>query len=172
MRMAILALAGLAGSPALAQPAGPPRAINTNVAPVDARFVSEAAVGNLGAIALAELAMRRGSPEVRDVARMIRDDRQYLARELRAIVERERLTLPAQLPPQQQILRNELAVLRGKDFDRAYLEVVRRDEQRDVALFRAQAQQGVDPALRNYAQAMLRPLRFDAQVASRSAQRL
>jgi predicted outer membrane protein len=139
---------------------------------VDLTFVSNAAVGNLGAIALAELAVKRGSPEVRDVARMIIDDRRFATAELGRIAARDGYTLPIQRLPEQQILYNWMAALPRKNFDRAYLAEVGRQQRRADTLLREQMRHGVNPALRNYARAMLRPLSDTTDVAFRAFQRL
>lgn len=139
---------------------------------VDADFVSDAATANLATMALAELAIERGSAEVRDLARMILDDRRYVREQLRLIGMRAGYTLPDQPSPAQQLIYDRLATLTGKEFDTAYLVEMQRYHRGAVARFRDEAEHGTDLDLRRFAGSMLRTLEQAAQVASRSVQRL
>jgi putative membrane protein len=177
MRTICLALACLAGGTALAeadasrQPSAP-RAIDTRLPHADTVFVSDAGIANLGTVAMAELAVERGAPEIRAVARMIHDDGQHVREQLRLLARRRGFTLPEQLRPAQRIAYERLRTLSGKAFDKAYLAEVQAEEQVALSLFRDEAEHGSDDELRGFARTMLTSLRIGELTAGNALQRL
>jgi putative membrane protein len=140
--------------------AGEPRAIDLDLPRADLTFVSDAAADNQAALALAQLAVAR-STAMRDLGRMLVDDRQYIANGLRQLATRKHLTLPAQLSPAQEADRQQLEQLPERRFDRAYLEQARADLQRTIALFENEARAGADGELRAFARTTLATLHGD-----------
>ena len=176
MRGVCLALACLMGGSALAEvgltPPPRPRVIDTNLPRQDVVFVSDAGVASLGAIALAELALARGSSDVRVVARLVRDVNQHVRDELGRLAVQQGFTLAEQLLPEQRIACDTLRTLSGKDFDRQYLTLVALEEEQALARFANEARDGGDAALRELARTMLPSLRVSDATATATLRRL
>jgi putative membrane protein len=167
-----LALACLAGGTALAQPdTKTPCLIEPDLRRADLTFVSDAGVASLGAIAMAELALERGSPEVRDVARVIRDDSKRIREQLRLHACRQGVKLAEQPLPDQRITYDRLSVLSGKAFDAAYLAEVERYGDAALSMFGNEAQNGSDDTLRGFAREMLPSLRITQETAKAALRR-
>jgi putative membrane protein len=71
--------------------------------------------------------------------------------ELKQLATTKGLTLPATLSAEHQKTADELAKKKGKDFDKAYMNDMVKDHEKDVAEFQKQSTSAQDPDLKAWA---------------------
>ena len=71
--------------------------------------------------------------------------------ELKNLAQQKGVTLPSDLDPKHRQLRDRLAKLSGAGFDRAYVNEMVRDHQKDVSEFKKEAARAKDPDLKAWA---------------------
>ena len=118
----------------------------------DLSFANEAAVGGAAEVELGKLAQQNAqSDEVKQFgARMVRDH-SAANDDLAKLARDKNVTLPNGLDKQHQQLRDRLARLRGAEFDRAYMREMTKDHDKDLKVFRHEAQSATDPELKQFA---------------------
>lgn len=137
-----------------------------SLAAADNNFVMQAAAGGVGEVSLGELAERKTSnPAVRQFARHMIDEHTTANRELIALAGRKGVTPPTTLDPGRVNVNRQLSELGGADFDRQYMAQQVQDHELQAALFRQQAQSGIDPELRAYAAKHLPAVEGHARMA-------
>ena len=135
-------------------------------APTDA-FVERAAGRSLGGMELSELALQRcESPAVRRLARRAHDEQAAAYEALLGVATGASSTLkpPSTMDLEQRGVKSRLAGLRGRAFDRAYVQALRTNEDRDIALYRSYAKYGKDEALKTWANDQLTLIRKRRQL--------
>ncbi|MGA2419312.1 MAG: DUF4142 domain-containing protein [Candidatus Acidiferrum sp.] len=118
----------------------------------DARFVHDAALGNMAEIQLGRLAAERGGSDVVKAfgERMI-VQHGSMADQLKAAAQKENVALPGKLSSRDQQTYDRLAHLSGSPFDRAYAQNMVDDHQKDLAAFQMEANIGKDETFRTFA---------------------
>ena len=156
------ALAGLLVGPALAQA----QTGEVELAPRDQKFSEEAAIGGLMEVTLGELALQQAKDEqvMAFGQRMVQDHGQANEK-LMAIAEQKGIQLPQELPEDAQQKYEELQQLSDAEFDRAYMDEMVKDHEKDVQAFEQQAESGQDPDLRAFAEETLPTLREHLEMA-------
>ena len=156
------ALAGLLIGPALAQA----QTGEVELAPQDQKFSEEAAIGGLMEVTLGELALQQAKDEqvMAFGQRMVQDHGQANEK-LMAIAEQKGIQLPQELPEDAQQKYEELQQLSDAEFDRAYMDEMVKDHEKDVQAFEQQAESGQDPDLRAFAEETLPTLREHLEMA-------
>ncbi len=135
-------------------------------APTDA-FVERAAGRSLAGMELSALALQRcESPTVRRLARRAHDEHAAAYEALLGVATGATSTLkpPSTMDLEQRGVKARLATLRGRAFDRAYVQALRTNEDRDIALYRAYAKDGKDEALKTWANDTLTLIRKRRQL--------
>lgn len=134
----------------------------------DQAFVEKAAQGGMMEQELGKLAQERAESEaVREFgARMVREHGAVNDR-LREIARTRGFRFPQGLSEKQQRTREELAGLSGPEFDRRYMELMRKDHDKDIELFERHGSQGQNPALRRFAERNVATLLEHRQHAER-----
>lgn len=129
------------------EPSGP-----TPVPEVDKAFAMQAASGGLAEVELSKIALAKAKrPAVKDLAQRMIDDHARANEELEAIVGARGVEVP-KAPDRALVVRaTALGKLDGAKLEKAYLEQMLADHQKAVELFRAQARNGGDPELREWA---------------------
>ena len=118
----------------------------------DTTFASKAAVGGMAEVALGKMAAAKGaSKEVKDFGNMMVMDHGKANDELKAIAQKEKLTLPAVLDAEHQAKSDSLSKLSGKDFDKAYVQAMVEGHQKTLALMQTEANGGKDADLKGFA---------------------
>jgi putative membrane protein len=150
------AILGLMAYPALAQ----------TVPQQDQEFAKKAAEGGLMEVQLGELAQQQGKNEqvVQFGQRMVEDHGQANEK-LKAIAEQKGIALPTELPPDAQQKYDELQQLSDAEFDKAYMDEMVMDHEKDIAAFEEEAQSGEDPELRTFAEETLPTLQEHLELA-------
>ena len=154
LRLATAAL-GLAALSACASPmhmadtSGPASSLSAT----DRMFISEAAYGGLGEVALGELAYRKGSdPSVRDFGQQMVQAHGQANNQLVSISSSKGVTPPTKPDPGRMAVTEMLAKLSGEQFDQEYVAEQLADHEVSLTLYQAEASGGADPDLKAFAQ--------------------
>ena len=148
--LALGPLAACASSPPPPPPAPPPP---PPLAANDASFVTAIAQANLGEIAEAHLALQQSkSQAVQNFAQQMITDHQKLQDQLTQIAQAHNATVPTDPGETVQAQITALQAMHGYRFDHAYLHDQITDHQMALQTAQDEAQNGTDPALKQYAQ--------------------
>jgi putative membrane protein len=121
----------------------------------DRDFLERAAEGSNAEIAMGALADPRSSrPDVISFGHMMVTDHSAANAQLAAIAAAHRISLPTSLGEHQQNF-DRIVDLKREDFDREFKRAMVGDHQEAVELFRAEAANGTDAALKAFAAATL-----------------
>ncbi|WP_143306794.1 DUF4142 domain-containing protein [Chitinophaga vietnamensis] len=113
--------------------------INEVVKPVDEKssgFAVEAANGGMMEVAMGTLAQEKAqNKRVKDFGIMMVNDHSKANDELKELAGHKGITLPASVDPAEQKHIDELSKKTGKDFDKAYIDMMVDDHNKDVKAF-------------------------------------
>jgi putative membrane protein len=132
----------------------------------DYKFVCETAKGGNLEMELSRLAVAKGNDaSVRDFAQRMVTDHEKTAQELKELAAAKGATLPtvSALDKKETKMKDELAGLSGKEFDRAYMRMMLRDHGKDVRAFKKQSDKAEDSMLKAWATKTLALLREHMQ---------
>jgi len=140
------------------------------------KFVRNASAGNEFEVRSSQLALSRAtSPRVRAFARRMVHDHSKAERQLRATVRKAGLKEPAGLDAKHMRLLGELRNFRGRDFERAYIDMQADGHMQTVAMFRNYVRNGHNQQVRQLAEKTLpilqEHLRMVQQLEARVAER-
>jgi putative membrane protein len=140
---------------------------------VDADFVRSAAQANQAEIEMGRLAVQKGStPEIRQLGQTMIDDHSKVGDQLRGVAHRENFTLPTRLTFDQRSIVERLNGLEGAEFDRAYVDQMKINHQSAISLFQNEADNGINPRVKNFARVTLPSLHHHQEMVNRNAQKL
>jgi putative membrane protein len=135
------------------------------LADTDQAFIKLAASSGQAEIQLGKPAAERAdSSDVRDFAQRLEKDHTQADLELLKILNAQRINVSREMKPYQATAA-ELTMLRGIEFDRAYLRHMVKDHDEAVAQFAAEANKGRNPELKAYAAEVLPILQEHLQLA-------
>lgn len=158
----------LGAAPALAQ--------NTNAShggasSGDAKFAEHAARDGQAEVDLGRLAEQKTqNPEVKALARRLVDDHTKSNQQLMQIAQQEGMQLPAGPGKSESKQRAELQKLNGDAFDKAFVNQIVEDHQKDIKYFRKEQNSLKDAQLKSFAQQTLPVLQKHLQMAEQTAQ--
>ncbi|MEO7210203.1 MAG: DUF4142 domain-containing protein [Chitinophagaceae bacterium] len=122
----------------------------------DADFAVEAANGGMTEIAASQLADKNAaSQKVKDYAAMIIKDHSAANDKLKGFAAGKNIALPPALSDKSQNDVNDLAKKTGKDFDKAYMNMMVDDHNDAISLFKKEGDNGKDSDLKNFAMTTL-----------------
>ena len=130
-------------------------------------FVVQAALINMAEIEIGGLAQKNSAKAgVRKFgAQLVKDHGDALA-ELKKVAAEAKIALPAELDPEHQVLRDELAALNGPAFDAKFAHAMVNGHEKAIRLFNlAASSDRVTAELHSYASSTLPTLRQHAQTA-------
>ena len=140
MRRAVLASAvvmGLAASPVFA---------------ADEAWMMKVAKGGMAEVELGKLASEKGTTDaVKNFGKRMVDDHSKANEELKTLATSKKVTLPADLSPEDKALRDRLTKLSGTSFDQAYIKAMVADHVKDVNAFRTESKSGKDADVKAWA---------------------
>ena len=152
-----LLLAGSLLFPALAR---------ADVAQSDKDFMTEAAQGGMAEVKMGELARTKGqSDKVKGFGDRMVTDHTKANDELMALATQKGVTLPADIGTEEQQTYDKLDKLSGADFDKAYMDAMVKDHDKDVAAFEKQAKATKDKDLKGFVQKTLPVLKDHKKMA-------
>ena len=118
----------------------------------DARFVHEAAVGGMAEVEMGRLAAdKASSADVKQFGQRMVDDHGKANGELKTFASTKGVTLPATLDASHKAVQDKLSKLTGAAFDRAYMQEMVKDHDKDVAAFRRASTSAADADLKAWA---------------------
>jgi putative membrane protein len=141
----------------------------------DGTFAKKAAAGGMAEVKFGELAQQKGSsPAVKRFGERMVNDHSKANMQLKDVASKEDITLPSGLDAKDQATYDRLSKLSGSDFDRAYMNDMVSDHEKDVSDFKREANMGKNSDVKNFASETLPTLeehlkmarQVDQQVAS------
>jgi len=172
---AALALPLLSAGPAFAQTAAPATADTASATPADLsaadkRFIQKAAVGGMAEVQVAQLAEQKTQdPTVKAFAEKMITDHTPNNEQLVKLAESKGITPPTGLDAMHQKQMTKLQSLSGKKFDATYLKGQEKDHAMMLKTFKAEAKNGHDPELKQFAQATIPVIEEHEQMAETDA---
>ncbi len=132
----------------------------------DETFMREAAQGGLAEVQDAQLAQQKAaSAEVKQFAGRMITDHTKANNDLQQIAQSKSMTSPPEPSSAERSEHDKLSKLSGGQFDRQYMQGQVSDHEKDVTLFRKEADSGQDQQLKSYAQKYLPVLEEHLQMA-------
>ena len=166
MRAGLKTMAAAGAALALAVPAAAQRGMHGSVPAADKQFMTKAAQGGLGEVALGQLAQSHGSSAgAKQFGQQMVKDHTKANAQLKQVAARQGVILPAAPGPEEQAVKARLSGLSGTAFDKAYISDMVEDHEKDVADFKKEAATGKDPAVKAFAAKTLPTLQMHLQMA-------
>lgn len=118
----------------------------------DAKFAVDAANGGMGEVALSKLAQGKASnAKVKEFADMMITDHSKANDELMALAKTKNIALPDSVGADNKMKSEELAKKAGKEFDKAYVDVMLTDHKKTVSLFEDASKNAKDADIKAFA---------------------
>ncbi|HLN53908.1 MAG TPA: DUF4142 domain-containing protein [Lentimicrobium sp.] len=118
----------------------------------DQDFMEEAAYGGLMEVELGKYAQQNAvNPRVKNFGAMMVKDHSKANDELRALAAKKNIVIPSALDDEHTRKVNNLKEKKGTDFDKAYIDEMVEDHNKDTDKFKRHAENGVDPDIKSFA---------------------
>ena len=131
---------------------GSTKAMNDTKAGADHHFVMDAASGGMAEVELGKIAADKASnADVKKFGQRMADDHGKANDELKSLAQSKQITLPTMIDAKHKATIDRLSKLSGAAFDRAYVQEMLKDHQKDVAAFRTESKSGKDPEVKAWA---------------------
>jgi putative membrane protein len=118
----------------------------------DTKFAMMAAQGGMAEVQLGQLATQKASnADVKAFGQQMVDDHTKANDQLKGVAAKENMSLPTSLMPKDQALYNKLNALSGAAFDKAYVDDMVKDHEKDVKEFQKESTTGKDDAIKGFA---------------------
>lgn len=122
----------------------------------DHAFVMEAASGGMMEVELGRMAGSQASnDDVKKFGQRMVDDHGKANNDLSALAQKKNIKLGAEMEKKHAAVRDHLSKLNGAAFDKAYMQHMVTDHQKDVAAFQHEAKMGKDPDVKTWASQVL-----------------
>jgi putative membrane protein len=118
----------------------------------DTQFAKKAAEGGMAEVKMGQLAQQKGTADsVKKFGARMVEDHTKAGDELKGVAAQEKITLPADMNSKDKAMYEMLSKLSGAAFDRAYARNMVRDHEEDIADFNKEANNGHNPAVKDFA---------------------
>jgi putative membrane protein len=132
----------------------------------DTKFAVKVANGGMTEVELSKLAIAKSSnQDVTMFAQMMVKDHSKANDELKALAASKNITLPATINDDSQKTYNKLSAESGKDFDKDYSDIMVDDHKSTIDLFKKEANDGSDSAIKAWATATIPTLEHHLEMA-------
>jgi len=122
----------------------------------DTKFAVTLADGSMMEVEASKLALKNGSAaNVKEFAQTMVTDHTGANEELKALATKKNISLPMALSEAKQKKFNDLAALKGADFDKAYINCMVDEHKDAVDLLQKESEKGNDNDLRTFASSKL-----------------
>jgi putative membrane protein len=119
-------------------------------------FAVKAASGGMMEVQLGKLAQDKAvNPRVKNFGAMMVADHSKANDDLMARAKSQNITLPAMVGSDEQKMMDNLAKKTGKDFDKAYMDMMLKDHKKDIAEFKTAAEKSTNPTIKDFASSTL-----------------
>ncbi|HEV2479832.1 MAG TPA: DUF4142 domain-containing protein [Puia sp.] len=134
-------------------------AIPSTVSKADQDFAVNAANAGMTEIQAGEIAEAQAkAKDVKEYGAMMVKDHTAVANKLKAVAEQKNITLPASISSDMQKNIDDLKAKSGKDFDKAYIDMMISDHKKVISAFEDEAKNGSDADIRAFADSTLHGL--------------
>lgn len=131
----------------------------------DMTFAKTAAAGGMAEVKLGQLAADKGSSDfVKQFGQKMVDDHTKANDKLKAVAEKDKITLPADVMPKDQALYDRLSKLSGAAFDTAYIAAMKTDHRKDIAEFTKESNAGQNQDVKGFASETLPTVKMHYQM--------
>jgi putative membrane protein len=145
----------------------------TTVDPGDQEFMNKAAQGGMAEVMLGQTASSKGtSPDVKNFGNRMVSDHGKAGDELKQLAQTKGVTLPSDVDDESKKMADKLSTLSGKDFDKAYINGMVDDHEKDVKEFEKASKDAKDPDLKAWATKTLPTLRDHLKMAKEAKSKL
>ncbi|MGN2243888.1 DUF4142 domain-containing protein [Frateuria sp. GZRR33] len=156
------------GTPALA---GDDQASMQQTASDKTAFMKKAASDGKAEVQICQMALRQSDdPQLKQVAQRLLDDHTQANQQLQQIAQRENVSLPEQLMPEDQQKLQKLQGKSGKAFDKEWTQMNLTDHRKDIKLFSMAGEKLDDQPTRQFAQSTLPKLKTHLQLVEQLTQ--
>lgn len=156
------------GTPAMA---GHDEASAQHTASDKTAFIKKAASDGKAEVQVCQMALKRSDdPQLKQVAQRLLDDHTQANQQLEQIAQRENVSLPEQLMPEDQQKLQKLQGKSGKAFDKEWIQTNLTDHRKDIKLFSMAGKKLDDQPTRQFAQNTLPKLKTHLQLVEQLAQ--
>ena len=134
----------------------------------DQHFIAEAAKGNKAEVELGQLmAQKTSDSQVKKFAQMMVKDHTQALNQLQQLAEQKKATLPSDLPDDAKDLESKLNSTSGKDMDKAYMDGMVQDHEKDVQEFQDASKNSQDNDVKHWASSLVPKLQQHLQRAQK-----
>lgn len=132
----------------------------------DNTFAMDVAQNNMAEIALAKMAAQKSkNADVKRFAQRVIADHTKVGQELKQVATTKKITMPADVKPEQKQTHDRFMTLSGADFDREFMSVMAENHDKSVTSFQGEANNGTDPELKAFASKTLPTLQEHQRMA-------
>ncbi len=132
----------------------------------DVDFTMSAAAGGMMEVELGGIAKTNaGSASVKAFGEQMVNDHSKANAELKAIADSKNISLPSVPDNAMQHDIDDLKQKHGKDFDKAYIDLMVSDHKKDIKEFQEQADKGNDPKIKTWAAEKIATLQHHLKMA-------
>ena len=118
----------------------------------DSKFMMMAATSDMNEIGLSNQALSKSTNEdVKKLAQMMIDDHTKSSDELKPIAASKGVTLPTEMDSKHKSAMEKMATMSGSEFDMAYVNMMVKDHEKAVALYKKEADKGKDADAKAFA---------------------
>lgn len=137
-------------------------------------FMKDAAKGGIMEVQMGQLAMKNGSAEVKKFGQMLVNHHKKANTELMALAKKKNVVVPAEKATNEDMSEElqEIAKLKGAEFDRKWIELAVDAHEKDVDKFKDQAEDGEDAELKAFAAKTLPTLQQHLEQAKSLQQKI
>jgi putative membrane protein len=121
-----------------------------------ADFAVTAAKGGMMEVAMGNIAAQKAiNPRVRNFGAMMVADHTKAGDDLKQRATTQNIVLPAAVSEDDQKMIDKLNTKSGKDFDKAYMDMMLDDHKKDIAEFKKAAEKCTNPSIKDFANSSL-----------------
>lgn len=143
-------------------------AIPSTVSKADEDFAVNAANAGMTEIQAGQIAQAQGQAKaVKEYGAMMVKDHTEVADKLKAVAASKNITLPTSISSDMQKNIDDLKAKSGKDFDKAYLDMMISDHKKVISAFEDESKKGSDADIRAFADSTLHGLHHHLDVAEK-----
>jgi putative membrane protein len=158
-------------TPSSATTTGSTGGTSSAMAPEDKEFIAKAGMGGLFEVKAGDVARQKGSSaNVKSFAERMVSDHSKANAELAQLATAKGVALPTELEGEQEAAFEHLQSLTGAELDKAYMQHMVADHEKDVAEFEKASTSAQDPDVKAWAAKTLPTLREHLEQARRASQ--
>ena len=142
--------------------------IPPSVSKADQQFAVDAADAGMTEVQAGQMAQQKGmAKDVKEYGAMMVKDHTEAADKLKTIAASKNLTLPSAISADMQKNLDDLQKKEGKDFDKAYIDMMVSDHKKVISKFEDESKNGSDADIRGFADSTLHTLRHHLDEAEK-----